>query len=300
MPNASNTPDKPTGSVADWAADRVLRGLIASMRILPFHKRVPMMGRIVRRILGPTAGYIKRAEANLAMIYPDMPAGIRRKTAQAVCDNFGRTVIENFSGAQFSSHLAGTPLTGDGLAPLAEAKKQGRPVLFVTGHFGNHEVPRHILTANGYTIGGLYRPMANAFFNAHYARTMTELSGPVFAQGRRGTIGFARLLKSGGMGTLLFDVWNGAGIDIPFLGKSALTATSAADLAIKFDALVLPYFAIRQPDGLSFVAEIEAPIAHTDPKTMTVEMTKRLEQRIHANPEQWFWVHRRWKPSKTG
>ena len=59
--------------------------------------------------------------------------------------------------------------------------------------------------------------------------------------------------------------------------------------------LLVPYFGIRQPDGLSFDVVVESPIPHSDPLTMMTDATKRLEARIADHPEQWFWVHRRWK-----
>ncbi|MBE0414147.1 lysophospholipid acyltransferase family protein [Yoonia sp.] len=286
------------GTRADWLADKVLRGLIGTALALPYEKRVPMMGSALRRAIGPLLGYRQRAEANLAFIYPDMPAADRRALAEACCDNFGRTLIENYAWAEFGARVADTRPTGGGLVPLAEAAKDRRPVIFVTAHFGNHEAPRQVLTHMGHTIGGLYRPMQNPFFNAHYAKTMTSWGGPVFEQGRRGTMGFARHLKSGGMGTLLFDV-AASGIALPFLGKPAHTATSAADIALKLDALVIPYFGIRQADGMSFAVEIEDPVPHGPPATMMADMTARLEAQIARSPAQWFWVHRRWKPRKT-
>jgi len=94
---------------------------------------------------------------------------------------------------------------------------------------------------------------------------------------------------------LLFDVAVSNGINIPFLGHPAKTATSAADLGERLDAIILPYFGIRQADGLSFEVVVEDPIQHGDPVTMMQDMTARLEARIAAHPEQWFWVHRRWK-----
>jgi KDO2-lipid IV(A) lauroyltransferase len=120
----------------------------------------------------------------------------------------------------------------------------------------------------------------------------------MFEQGRLGTIWFERHLKDGGMAVLLFDLWDRAGTPVSFLGKSAPTSTSAAEIAIKFNALVVPYFGVRQPDGLEFDVIIEAPIDHSDPITMTQDITKRLEAQIALNPEQWFWFHRRWKPER--
>ncbi|WP_411889885.1 lysophospholipid acyltransferase family protein [Yoonia sp. SDW83-1] len=293
MADIAETPP-PQGSRADWLADRALRGLISTVLRLPYETRVPMMGSALRRAIGPLVGYRKRAEENLALIYPDMDETARRDLAESCCDNFGRTLIENYSWEEFGTRLADTTPTGAGLEALAEAAAAKRPVIFVTAHFGNHEAPRQVLTRMGHTIGGLYRPMQNAYFNAHYAKTMTSWGGPVFEQGRRGTMGFARHLKSGGMGTLLFDV-SATGLKIPFLGKPAHTATSAADIALRLDALVIPYFGIRQPDGLSFAVEVEAPVAHMTPKAMMTELTGRLEAQIARNPAQWFWIHRRWK-----
>lgn len=285
-------------SHADWLTDRVLRGLLGTVMQLPYEKRVRTMGRIMANGIGPLTSYRTRAETNLARIYPDQSPADRRAMATAVCDNFGRTLIENYSWREFGQRLSDTVPVGEGLDALAQARESETPVIFVTGHIGNHEAPRHVLTQTGLTIGGLYRPMANPYFNAHYAKTMSSWGGPVFAQGRQGTIGFAKHLKSGGMATLLFDVANSGGINLPFLGHPARTATSAADLALRLGAIVIPYFGIRKNDGLSFDVHVEAPIAPDTPEIMMTEMTKRLEARVTATPAQWFWVHRRWKQPK--
>ncbi|MEL6685623.1 MAG: lysophospholipid acyltransferase family protein [Pseudomonadota bacterium] len=284
----------PEGTKADWLADRALRGLIATLMRLPYNTRVAMMGSSLRRAIGPLTGYRKRAEDNLALIYPDMGVIDRRQLAEKCCDNFGRTIIENYSWQEFGERLAQTQPTGDGLDTLAEAVKAERPVIFVTAHFGNHEAPRHVLTHMGHTIGGLYRPMQNAYFNDHYAKTMTSWGGPVFPQGRRGTMGFVRHLRGGGLGTLLYDV-SAPGARLPFLGHPARTSLSAAEIALKLDAVIIPYFGIRRADGLSFEVEVESPITPSTPEDMLLEMNARLEAQIARNPAQWFWVHRRWK-----
>jgi len=248
----------------------------------------------VERILAPLINYDKRAHKQLSFIWPDMPEDARTKLVKGVCNNFGRTMIENYSDAQFASQLKDAKIDGPGMDALEQAKADGRPVLFSTGHFGNHEAPRRALAQQGYTIGALYRPIKNTYMNPHYEKTMSEMSGPVFAQGRRGTMGFVRMLKEGGMGTLLFDVRANGSPRIPFMGQPAQTAASVADIALKIDALVLPYFGIRQPDGFSFEIAIETPIEHTTPEQMMIDLTTRLEARINANPEQWFWGHKRW------
>jgi Kdo2-lipid IVA lauroyltransferase/acyltransferase len=287
-----------TGTWGDWAADKVIRGLIGTALRLPWHRRVPFMGAALARVIGPIVGYRRRALANLALIRPDLPLSERQRIAREVLDNFGRTLIENYAWQAFGAHLQNLTPTGPGLAALEQAARDGRPVIFVTGHFGNFEVPRQVLTRMGYRIGGLYRAMDNPYFNAHYAPTMTGMSGPVFEKGPRGTMGFARHLRAGGMATILFDIHDIGGEPIPFLGRPAWTAVSAATLALRFNAVVIPYFATRLPDGLQFEVVIEAPIPATDPVTMTKAMSDRLAAHVIAHPEQWFWVHRRWKAGR--
>ena len=179
---------------------------------------------------------------------------------------------------------------------MHEAIRAGRPVIFLTGHFGNYEALRWALLDQGIEVGGLYRAMANVYFNAHYVRTMEDMSGPVFEQGRRGTAGFVKHLKSGGLAVLLFDIYEKHGVKLPFMGHDAPTALSAAELALKYDALLIPFFAIRQPDGLNFAVELDAPLTHTNPEQMMLEATQALEARSMRYPVLWFWIHRRCKP----
>lgn len=283
------------GRFIDWLSNQAARTVIGTARLLPYARRVPAMGALMRKGLGGVLGFRKRAEANLALIYPDMSADERRRIADGVLDNFGRTLIENYSHPELADHLSDMQLCGDGLAALEQAKADGRPILFVSAHFGNHEVPRHILTRMGYSVGGLYRPFTNPYFDADYRRTIGALGGQVFAKGRRGTIGLVKYLRAGNVGTLFYDVYASEGEKLDFLGQPAMTVLSAADIAIKVDAVVLPYFGLRNPDGLTFTAIVDAPIAPSNPREMTLQMHAALERRIAANPEQWFWVHRRWK-----
>ncbi len=277
----------------------VLNGLIQTpielALLLPYDVRVPFMGWVMRWILAPIAGYSKRAESNLALIWPDMPLPERQRIAAEACDNAGRTLIENYSTRDLVARMKDVPITGPGFAALEHAQAEGRPVILISGHFGNYEAARAALVSRGYQIGGLYRPMANAYFNAHYERTMQAFGGPVFAQGRQGTTGFVRHLKAGGHLVLLHDQRVSGGALINFLGQPAQTAVSAAELALRYNAELIPFYATRGTDGLSFAIDLEAPVPHSDPVTMTTALTRSLEARIEADPSQWFWIHRRWR-----
>lgn len=283
-----------TATRSDWITDRILRGIIGSALALPYAQRVRWFGAMIERVVAPAAGYRKRAADQISMIWPDLPEPEAKRLARACCNNFGRTMIEGYSQDEFGAQLATTVPSGDGLEAIARAKAEGRPVLFTTGHFGNHDAARHVLTRMGYCIGGLYKPMSNPYFNEHYLSTIKDVSGPIFPAGRDGTAAFVRMLGTGGMGTILFDVRVKKFPAIPFLGKPAHTATGLGSIALKTGALVVPYFATRRADGLSFDVAVEAPVPTETPDQIMADVTARLEARITAHPDQYFWVHRRW------
>ena len=286
------------GSKVQKVNDLLLRAFISVALTLPLGMRLWLMGMFLRRVVSPLAGYRSRAIANLDYIYPDLEISKKRQIADGVADNAGRTIIENYDVLGLKERMRDTELQGNGFEAVKKAHGSGQPVMFVTGHFGNFEAPRAALVAKGFKVGGLYRPMSNPFFNAHYAKNMHSLSGPVFEQGRRGTMGLFRHIKKGGMGVLLFDIYDSSGAVIDFLGQPAPTMTSAADIALKTGALLVPFFGVRKMDGRSFDIILEDPIPHSDGLTMTKDMTKRLEAQVATNPDQWFWIHRRWKPSR--
>ena len=252
----------------------------------------------MQSVIGPFAGYKRRAIDNLALVWPDVPATQRLRIADRCLNNVGRTLIENYSSREFPARMAGIALDGPGVAALEQAATEKRPVILATGHYGNYEAVRAALVARGYAVGGLYRNMRNPYFNAHYVRTMEALGGPVFPQGRQGTAGFVRHLKEGGQMVLLFDQHVRGAPALEFLGRPAHTATSAAALSLRYNALLIPFYGIRQADGLSFQAVLEAPIAPTTPEIMTQALNDSLARRIVDDPGQWFWVHRRWRPAK--
>jgi len=278
-----------------FATNLLARACIGLALALPYRWRVPFMGWVLSRLIGPAAGFLQRAQDHVAFILPHLPPPEHRRIARASLDNAGRTLIENYSNAALLTRQKDAAISGDGFDAMKAAAAQGCPVILVTGHFGNYEALRAALVGRGFAVGGLYRDMANPYFNAHYVRTMQAFGGPVFAQGRKGTSGFVRHLKAGGQLVLLFDqhVFDAPVLD--FLGHPAHTAISAAELALRYGALLIPFYGIRRHDGLSFDCVMEAPIAHSDATTMTQQMNDSLGARICAHPEQWLWVARRWR-----
>lgn len=263
--------------------------------VLPYGTRVRFVGALVERVIGPLVGFRKRAMTHLAQIKPELSHAEHMRIAKKCLNNAGRTFIENYSNKDFPARMAKNDLSGPGFDALKSASEEGRPVILVTGHYGNYEAVRAALVARGFPVGGLYRNMKNPYFNAHYVRTMESFGGPVFPQGRKGTSGFVRHLKSGGQLVLLFDqhVFDAPVLD--FMGTPALTALSAAELSLRYDAVLIPFYGIRNADGLTFTTVLEAPVPHSDALSMTQALNDSLSARVDADPAQWFWVHRRWR-----
>lgn len=280
---------------AAFASNLVLRGLIGALLAVPYRWRIPMAGWVVSRLIAPISGWDKRVRDNLALIFPDMPAAEVARLTRAVPNNAGRTLVELYSGAEFKARVAQTPVTGAGLDAILQARKAGQGVILVSGHFGNYDVPRAVLSAQGHLVGGLYQPMKNPYFNAHYVRTITAIGTPMFARGRRGLAEMVKHLRAGGLMGMLIDQSMEHGAALTFFGKRALTALSAAELALKYNCLLVPIYAVRQPDGLSFELVIEAPITPDTPEAMTQALNDSLEAIARKHLDQWFWIHRRWK-----
>jgi len=287
--------EDPAPAAGNSALSVVLRGLIGGMLMLPYRWRVPFCGWVMSRLVSPLAGYDRRVRANLELVLPDLPPPEVRRLMRAVPDNVGRTLIEIYSGAEFAARAAATPITGAGLAALDAAHAAGRPVVLVTGHFGNYDASRAALIARGFRVGALYRPMRDAGFNRHYVAAISRIGTPVFPRGRAGLGDMVRFLRGGGMLGLLIDQHMAGGVPLDFFGQPAMTALSAAELALRYDALVVPTYAIRRPNGLDFDIVVEAPIPPGTPEAMTQALNDSLEALVRQHMDQWFWIHQRWK-----
>ncbi|MFN4058044.1 MAG: lysophospholipid acyltransferase family protein [Roseinatronobacter sp.] len=275
----------------DWFA----AGLMALLRPLPYRWRIPALGWLGAYVIGPVAGMRGRIRANLAHVLPDLPEAEVTRLTRKVPDNMARTIGEIFTGAEFLSRARASTVSGDGLAALHAAHAAGQPVLLVTAHLGNYDAARGFLLAQGFKVAGFYMPMTNPAFNRRYVSAISGIGEPVFARGRDGLSQMLRFLRKGGMVGMVVDHYMAHGVPLDFMGKPARTALSAAEMALKYNALLVPVYGIRQKDGLNFEVRIEAPIPPSDALTMTQDLNRSLETLVRAYPEQWMWSHRRWK-----
>lgn len=280
--------------VLDFVINLALRSAIFVLLLVPYAWRIRAMGAAVQWIIAPIAGYNRRVKANLALIMPDLPPAEVARLQARVTNMAGRTLMEVYSGAEFKARVAHSPIKGAGLEAILQARAAGQGVILVSGHFGNYDVPRAVLSAQGHAVGALYLPFRNPYFDAHYRATITAIGAPIFPRGRKGVADMVRHLRGGGLMGLLNDQRIRHGAPLNFFGHPAKTALSAAEMALKYNCLLIPVYGIRQPDGLSFELLIEPPIPHSTPEAMTQALNDSLEAQVRKHMDQWFWVHRRW------
>lgn len=299
MTQAPISDTRPTGQPRlrwkHWFQDRATATVLWLGNLLPYRQKIALMGWLGAYVIGPVAGLRSRIRNNLALVAPDMPEAEIRHMCRAVPGNMARALAETFSGDAFIARVRHSPVEGDGWDALMQAKNAGRPVVLVTAHFGNYDAARVVLRENGCNIAGIYMPMRNPAFNTRYVAAMEHIASPVFPRDRGGLAGLLKHLRQGGMIGLVADHYIAHGELIDFLGQPARTALSSAEIALKQNALLIPVYAIRQPDGVSFRIRVEAPIAHTDAMTMTVALNASVENLVRAHMDQWMWTHKRWK-----
>lgn len=293
MAKAKN-PKRPT--VLERIEYGIIRSILAVIHAMPYRLRIAAMGRVMQHVIAPLAGYSRRVRENLELVSPETPQDQREALVGRTANNIGRTLAELFSPKDFAPRARQIELQGPGVAAIDAARMSGQPIIFVSGHFGNYDVIRAALIARGLDVGGLYRRMNNPLFHDYYVNNISTIGTPLFQRGRKGLGQMLRHLKKGGSLAALIDVRAGSGEELSFFGHPAWTAVSMAEMAEKYGALLVPCFAIRQSDGISFEAIIEAPIASGSPEEMTQAYNDILERYVRENMDQWFWFHRRWKP----
>lgn len=284
----------------DRLANGVFLGLIRLAKALPYRRRIPTMGWLFAYVISPIAGWNKRIRTNLALARPDLSRSDVRALEREVPNNAGRSIAEIYSGQEFIARvLANDPLYGPGLPALEQAAAEGRPVIVACAHFGNYDAMRTALAGRGWPIGALYRPMNNDAFNRHYIPAMRAIAEPMFPRGRSGLAAMLKFLKGGCWLALGYDQFDDHGAELSYFGLPTKTVLTPADLAIRYDALLIPVHGIRQPNGLDFKVIVRDPIPHTTPAEMMQTLNNDLELLVREHMGQWFWIHRRWKRRKS-
>ena len=243
------------------------------------------------------------AEVNIALCFPELSKAEQAALVDAHLRDIGLMMVEFALGWMGTDRaIARTPVTLEGIEHLETARALGKGVLLVGGHFSHLElcarlVSRHI------RIAGMYRRMDSAVFEWAVLRARLDYADAMFDKDDiRGTV---KYLRAGG--TLWYapdqDMRSKDNVFVPFFGVPAATITATHHLARLSGALVVPFFHRRLPDGSGYALRLGAPLLDypsTDAAGDTARVNACIEQMVREAPEQYLWVHKRFKTRPPG
>ena len=268
--------------------------MITALKFFPFEKRVYWGGQLCELILPRVGKFYERVDANLRFVYPNMSDHERKEFIKENSKMIGKSFIELMFNREFHKRSSKIKYKKNQLAPLIEANNIGRPIIVISGHIGSWEAVRAILSRHGLTSGAIYQRNRNIFYERLHLSAIKEGGEPIVEVGTSGTRKMISLIKSGGVMALMIDQAVKEGKYFQFLGRPAKTSTSIAEIALKYQAMLIPAYGIRRDDDKIEVS-FEKPIELKTPFYITQKMNISLEKRVKANPTQWYWPHKRWK-----
>ena len=260
-----------------------------------FDRRSRALGAVVGKAMRYFPAARRRFDRELLSVFPDMARAERMKLCRSMGRNMGQTLFEIYHCDEFQALRDRLTVSGPGLSALQAARAEGKGAIIVSGHFGQWEAVRLALKSRGMETGAVYRPQTNRHYERRLLAGIEAGGKPILATGRIGTKALVRHVRDGGFIAILLDEKYAEGVRIPFLGQQALTSLAAAQLALKYGLPMVPAYGTRVGDGSDFNVEFEAAIPHTDSLTMTMAFNDSLSARILGNPDQWYWMLRRWK-----
>lgn len=227
-------------------------------------------------------------------------AAAAARTAAACFENLGRTLAEFAISGERLDELLGR-ITLEGAELVRQSVAGGKGAFIVCGHCGNWELGGALLGREFSTVTltrPLKNPLADALVGERRRRSGTRTLNP-----KNATRELLRMLQNGQVVGMLIDqrALYQEGVFVPFLGRPACTHFGLAMLAIRTGTPVLPAFIAREGDG-RHRAWIEPPIPPVVEGSReerigrtTARYTSAIENYVRRFPEQWFWVHDRWK-----
>jgi KDO2-lipid IV(A) lauroyltransferase len=185
---------------------------------------------------------------------------------------------------------------------LANAMTSGRPLLIVTGHFGNWEMAGFAMGLLGFRTAAVARRLDNPHLDAFFAR-FRQATGQTILDKNTDYEAIQKVLTDGGTLAMLCDQDAGPrGLFVDYFGRPASTFKSIALLALEYKAAMLVIGVPKVGEPLRYQVVIEEPIRPEDfegrpdvVKALTQRYTAALERLVRRHPEQYFWLHRRWK-----
>ena len=245
---------------------------------------------------------------NLQLAFPEKSQRERKRILRGVFTSLGRQAGEVCLFPRYTQANVNQVVVYDGFENFERAYAQGKGVLFLTAHLGGWELSAFAHSLQGHPLQVVMRPLDNVYLDAMTRRYRT-MHGNSMVDKDDFVRGLLSAMKAGETVGILMDtnMTPPQGVFVDFFGIPACTASGLARIALRTDAAVVPGFTIWDPVLRKYRLRFDPPVklARTgdddaDAIANTQQFTKVIEDYVTKYPDQWLWVHRRWKTRPEG
>ena len=256
------------------------------------------LGAKIGSIFGPIFRSKKIIKKNIQSCLPNISNNDIDTLTVKMWENYGRIFSEYMYIEKFRSKKLEKYINIKGIEILEKIKRDGKPVVFISGHFNNFELMAMQLELSGIKLSAIYRPLNNFFLN----KTMENLRKNFICKNqiKKGIGGVREIIKSFSENNsiaLMIDQRVSEGDKLLLFNNPTYTTTIPGQLVKKYKCPVVPIY-IQRKDKIFFDMIIEDPIYFGDEenvKSITQKLNNWLERKILLNPEQWIWTHNKWR-----
>jgi len=276
--------------------------VLGSLRYTPLGV-AERLARVYAGVLDRAVPRLRRiALGNLAMAMPEKTEDERKRIADGVFASIARLLVSFAKFPQIGRDSFSRWARHEGYEHFEEARKQGRGVLLATAHLGNWELGALAHALDGDPMHVVVRPLDNPFIDRLVARRRAACGNRVIEKREAARPIFKALAANETVG-ILIDQNSGLdqGVFVDFFGVAACAGTGFARIAARSGAAAIPAFALWSVEEKRYVVRYYAPVEMTgSAEEDTARLQKRLEAAIREYPDQWLWIHRRWKTRPAG
>jgi KDO2-lipid IV(A) lauroyltransferase len=268
------------------------------------HKRIASIGRVLGMLMyGIDVRHRRIVRRNLKFVYPEWPPERVKKVSKRVFQNLGITILEICQMICFSRDDILKKVKIRGEEHLLNAMQNNKGAILITAHLGNWEIvplfwPLYFKTPLTVVAKKIQKKIINRWIHGLRTRFGSKVIYKDVALPE-----MTRTLRNGKILAILIDqgIKSSLGVKIKFFNKFVTATPSASLLAMRCNSPALPGFCTRNVDG-TFTINLEPPLLlkrtgdlSVDLRTNTQIMTDAVEKMVRKYPEQWFWVHKRWR-----
>ncbi len=285
--------------------------VIAAARVLGWVPRwlARMLAGVLAWLAYRAMGRLRRVGVrNLALALPDLPAEQRESILRSVYGHLGRQLVEFCQMPYYTRENTQDWIHTDGLEHYLAAEALGRGVLVLTGHFGAWELSSFYHSLMGHPMGMVIRRLDNRRLD-EFVNGIRCMHGNRVLHKDDFARGLLTAMHEGGAVGILMDtnMTPPQGEFVKFFGITACTASGLARVALKTGAAVVPGFMLWEAAEKKYILHFDRQLHFTrsgdneaDVLAATQQCNDVLESWIRRYPDQWLWIHRRWKTRPPG